>query len=29
MKEVQKQLIEKYQISAKYLANTKKWGETR
>ena len=29
MEEVQKQLIEKYQISATYFANTKKWGETR
>ena len=29
MEELQKQLIEKYQISATYFANTKKWGETR
>ena len=29
MKELQKQLIEKYQISATYFANTKKWGEIR
>ena len=29
MKEVQKQLVEKYQISATYYANTKKWGDTR
>ena len=29
MEELQKQLIEKYKISATYFANTKKWGETR
>lgn len=29
MKEIQKQLIEKYQISATHYANIKKWGDTR